>query len=111
MTVPSAAVVSADLPENIDGFRSGILVRALYNILEDDFERAGKTILDPRRDILNWSERPDDPMIPLFEPCVGRVTVDEGIGGIYELVREINEFTLCVSFLALSSYHSPEPDH
>ncbi|RDX55490.1 hypothetical protein OH76DRAFT_1396876 [Lentinus brumalis] len=96
LTVPSAAVASADLPENIDGFRSEILVRALYDILADDFERAGKTILDPRRDILNWSERPGDPMIPLFEPCVGKVTVDEGIGGIYDLVREINELTLVI---------------
>ncbi|TFK78763.1 hypothetical protein K466DRAFT_606685 [Polyporus arcularius HHB13444] len=52
-SVPSSAIFTADLSEDIEGFTSRSLLLALYQMVEDDFRRAGKNGRSAD-DVLGW---------------------------------------------------------
>ncbi|KAI0698535.1 hypothetical protein C8T65DRAFT_832164 [Cerioporus squamosus] len=79
-------------PASIDGFPRQDLLLALEKILLDEYHRSEKIALHPDADLIPWRRQPDDPITPLFKPCLGKVTVDEHVGGVYDLVQEMNTF-------------------
>ncbi len=93
LRVPSSGRFGADLPPIIDGFPYAILYHALRNILRDEHRRADK-IVQPDADDDFPFQRPADPTCPIFEPRLGKFTLDERIGGLYDLVQEVNNFNL-----------------
>ncbi|RDX55489.1 hypothetical protein OH76DRAFT_1478130 [Lentinus brumalis] len=52
-SVPSSAIFTADLSEDIEGFTSRSPLLALYQMVEDDFRRAGKNGRSAD-DVLGW---------------------------------------------------------